>query len=317
MKNLLILLLPLVLTSCATMYTGTRQVVHFDSNPQGATVYLNSEEIGQTPFTKVIKRKHSKQVASFEKEGYNSYDQKLNKKFNAITLVWPFFTPIDLATGSIYKYRREYYNINLEPTDKITASTSQRGLFYILNHEDDTTFCEPTQKVHRKYLEYTTLDGQKNTASWKEIKEFRTLEKYFIGIGYGLLSCRFNIKFHVAEFVTIPLREGKTTTFVCPLESILSNGEYHLLRDYYSFSTYDGTDGTGYTVTKPVYFLYKGKEKVCKVKNKNCEEIVNKYFNNYKTLATMLKKKSKLKTVEDYYLNYYDFYDPAPTMSSL
>ena len=31
----------LFLTSCATIFTGTRDTLRFDSNPQGAMVYIN------------------------------------------------------------------------------------------------------------------------------------------------------------------------------------------------------------------------------------------------------------------------------------
>ena len=85
MKNLLVLsVVALMLQSCATIMSGSKQSVSFNSDPPDATVYighyknkqdiynLNKEKavaIGKTPMTAEIKRKTK--LIFISKEGYN------------------------------------------------------------------------------------------------------------------------------------------------------------------------------------------------------------------------------------------------------
>jgi hypothetical protein len=39
----------LAISSCATIISGSRQMVEIDSDPIAATVYINEIEIGKTP----------------------------------------------------------------------------------------------------------------------------------------------------------------------------------------------------------------------------------------------------------------------------
>ena len=40
-----------IFTGCATVISGTSQEITFESSPSGATVYLDGERYGVTPFT--------------------------------------------------------------------------------------------------------------------------------------------------------------------------------------------------------------------------------------------------------------------------
>ena len=110
MKNLF-KVLPLVsvlfLQSCATIISGSRQTIQFNSNPANATVFINEIEAGKTPFQKRLKRNEEYKV-SIELEGYETYETKLTKKFNEWYIGNIIFgglvgLVVDPITGAIYK----------------------------------------------------------------------------------------------------------------------------------------------------------------------------------------------------------------------
>ncbi|AZB07817.1 PEGA domain-containing protein [Chryseobacterium sp. G0162] len=123
MKNNLsiVLLLGIALstTSCATIFTGTNDKISFNSTPEGATVFHKGIEKCVTPCTTKIPRSLSKQMVTFEKEGFNNQEVKLDKNFNAVTLLNILFggaigVGIDAATGSLTKYSTKKYDVELE-----------------------------------------------------------------------------------------------------------------------------------------------------------------------------------------------------------
>ncbi|MDM1553526.1 PEGA domain-containing protein [Chryseobacterium indologenes] len=123
MKNNLsiVLLLGIALstTSCATIFTGTSDKITFNSSPEGAKVIHKGEEKCVTPCTAPISRSLSKQIVTIEKEGFSSQEIKLDKNFNAVTLLNILFggaigVGIDAATGSLTKYSTKKYEVELE-----------------------------------------------------------------------------------------------------------------------------------------------------------------------------------------------------------
>lgn len=123
MKNKLSIVLSLSIalstTSCATIFTGTRDPITFSSNPEGAKVFHKGIEKCTTPCTVKIPRSLSKQTVSFEKEGFEKKEVKLTKNFNAVTLLniilgGAIGVGIDAATGSLTKYSPKKYDVELE-----------------------------------------------------------------------------------------------------------------------------------------------------------------------------------------------------------
>jgi len=121
-KQLLTALLTGILlsaTSCATIITGTKDKITFNSTPEGAKVMHKGVEKCTTPCTAEIPRSLGKQMVTFEKEGFNSKEVKLTKTFNPVTLVNILLggiigLGIDTATGSITKYSPKEYKVELE-----------------------------------------------------------------------------------------------------------------------------------------------------------------------------------------------------------
>lgn len=54
---------------CATMFKGTRQSIHFESQPPGATVSVGGEVLGKTPCTVVVDKSRGRSV-EFALDGF-------------------------------------------------------------------------------------------------------------------------------------------------------------------------------------------------------------------------------------------------------
>ncbi len=115
----LLLGITLSATSCATILTGTKDKITFNSTPEGAKVFHKGVEKCTTPCTAEIPRSLSRQTVTLEKEGFASKEMKLTKKFNPVTLVnillgGAIGVGIDCATGSLTKYSPQAYQVELE-----------------------------------------------------------------------------------------------------------------------------------------------------------------------------------------------------------
>ncbi len=107
-------------TSCASIFTGTKDKISFTSQPEGAKVLHKGIEKCTTPCTAEIKRSLAKQVVVFEKEGFESKEMKLTKTFNPVSLLnillgGAIGIGIDAATGSLTKYSPKAYTVELQP----------------------------------------------------------------------------------------------------------------------------------------------------------------------------------------------------------
>ncbi len=111
----------LLMTSCATIFSGTKQNVSFQSTPPDATVSVVMKKgspmvIGKTPCTVQISKKARNIL--FEKDGYyhETYNIRSQVGVNAwywidlvgcLVLVGAIPTIIDASTGSYYKLPSE------------------------------------------------------------------------------------------------------------------------------------------------------------------------------------------------------------------
>ncbi|WP_396188131.1 PEGA domain-containing protein [Flavobacterium sp.] len=97
----------ILLSSCATIISGSKQLIKFTSNPSSATVFIDEVEVGKTPFEVKLKRKKEHHVM-IKLEGYKTFETNLTKKFNAwyignIGLGGLIGIIIDPITGAMYK----------------------------------------------------------------------------------------------------------------------------------------------------------------------------------------------------------------------
>ncbi len=123
----------LLLSSCATIISGSRQNIKIASKPSSARVYINEIEIGNTPIQRKLKRNQDYSII-LKLDGYETYETKLEKKFNAwyignIAFGGLIGIIIDPITGAIHKLKPE--EINGSPKRGTTYNTMENGKLFI------------------------------------------------------------------------------------------------------------------------------------------------------------------------------------------
>lgn len=116
-KVLLVALIAAVITGCATVFSGTTQAISIDSNVHGASIAIDGNVIGVTPFAgKLQRRKDS--IAIISKTGYTSQPVALSTTFNPLAIIsilcWDLGTT-DCLTGACWEYAPGSYYVNLRP----------------------------------------------------------------------------------------------------------------------------------------------------------------------------------------------------------
>jgi len=104
----------LLLTSCASILTGSSRAVLFESNPSGATVMVNGMEQGATPTT--IKVEAEDRV-DFRLDNYRERVVVMDSDFNLVAIINGFSIigwGIDALTGSLKRVNTKYVKVDLE-----------------------------------------------------------------------------------------------------------------------------------------------------------------------------------------------------------
>jgi len=138
----ILILILIVLPSCATILSGTRQTVRLNSSPSGANVIINGKLYGQiTPCAVELERKvkpgefnkRNEYHYLFTKEGYSNTEyidyRKINKKIYWACVIYPFLIfsiPIDYISGAAFQY-----NDNL----MVSLSPERNNPTYVDNNE--------------------------------------------------------------------------------------------------------------------------------------------------------------------------------------
>lgn len=108
----------LLTTSCATVFTGSKRSVLFESEPSGAKVFVNGFEKGKTPIQ--IKVKADDRV-DFRLDDYRERVVIMDSKFNLVAILngisiigWG----IDALSGSLKRVDTKYVKVTLEKGEK-------------------------------------------------------------------------------------------------------------------------------------------------------------------------------------------------------
>ena len=116
-KLFLLLAVAITFSSCATLFTGTKDTIKFDSTPQGATIYIDGIELCKTPCSYPVKRDLNAPQIEYKLDGYQARVFTLNQEFNVVSVLnlgnvigWA----IDAVTGAIMKYDMKSYNLELD-----------------------------------------------------------------------------------------------------------------------------------------------------------------------------------------------------------
>jgi len=111
----------LLMTSCATLFTGTKDRIYFNTTPSGATIYKDGVEQCKTPCSFKVKRNLGDTDIEIKLDGYETRIITLDKEFNVVSVLnlgnllgWG----IDAISGAVMKYDKKAYDITLSKNNK-------------------------------------------------------------------------------------------------------------------------------------------------------------------------------------------------------
>jgi len=115
----------LIFSSCATIFTGGRQTIHFTSQPQGATVVVDGRVVCRTPCSAPIRRSSNETITfSSPSSAYADQDVRLNGYFRTGAFIGGLIfgggigTIIDLSSGALWEYRPARVSATFSLTDE-------------------------------------------------------------------------------------------------------------------------------------------------------------------------------------------------------
>lgn len=118
MVLLAVISMNILMSSCATIFTGSRQTVVIDADVENARVEVAGISYGTTPASVRLKKGFTGETVVVKKEGYETAVIQPPTTFNAVAVLNLFnllFWAIDAATGAIMKYDSNYVKVRMEP----------------------------------------------------------------------------------------------------------------------------------------------------------------------------------------------------------
>ena len=108
----------LMTTSCASILTGSKRKVLFETEPSGAKVFVNGFEKGKTPVQLKVK---ADDRIDFRLDDYKERVVVMDSKFNLVSILnglsiigWG----VDALTGSLKRVDTKYVKVTLENSKK-------------------------------------------------------------------------------------------------------------------------------------------------------------------------------------------------------
>lgn len=117
----------ILFSSCASIFTGSKRSVLFESNPPGAKIYVNGFEQGVTPTQ--IKVKADDRI-DFRLDGYKERVVVMDSNFNLVAILNGFSIigwGIDALTGSLKRVDTKYVKVDLESESAAIAEYLKNG----------------------------------------------------------------------------------------------------------------------------------------------------------------------------------------------
>jgi len=102
----------LLLSSCASILTGSKRSVLFESNPSGALVFINGLEQGKTPTTLRVK---ADDRVDFRLDNYRERVVIMDSDFNLVAIINGFSLigwGVDALTGSLKRVNTKYVKVS-------------------------------------------------------------------------------------------------------------------------------------------------------------------------------------------------------------
>lgn len=109
------------MTGCATLFGNSKKTINVTSDPSGATVLLNGNQIGETPLAYRIpddKMSHPGML-TIKKNGYEPTTMQISSKFQLIAILnlgIIVYWAIDYIAGNLYTLEKTQYDAKLQPS---------------------------------------------------------------------------------------------------------------------------------------------------------------------------------------------------------
>jgi hypothetical protein len=105
-------------TSCASIFTGSKRKVMFETDPPGASIFVNGIEKGQTPVQLKVK---AEDRIDFKLDNYKEKVVVMDSKFNLVSILNGFSIigwGVDALTGSLKRVDTKYVKVTLDKSNK-------------------------------------------------------------------------------------------------------------------------------------------------------------------------------------------------------
>ena len=138
-KSSILLAMALIfcLSGCATIILGSRQSVGISSTPSNARIFINDENVGETPKSIEIKKNDAKSFkVKLELDGYLPYETVLTRKNSGwiagnIVLGGFIGLAVDFATGGAYVLTPEQIQAELGKTTALISNENDTIKFIV------------------------------------------------------------------------------------------------------------------------------------------------------------------------------------------
>lgn len=115
----------LITTHCAFVFKGERRDIRFNSEPEGARVFINGEFYGRTPVKLELEPEES-YVIEFRREGYEPVTRQLTNHVGVGWVILDVVTGlvpvlVDALTGAWYEFDQTYLNVILERQKELSS----------------------------------------------------------------------------------------------------------------------------------------------------------------------------------------------------
>lgn len=201
------LILILSLTSCSTIFMGPNQYIEFESDPPGATVYVDGKGVGMTPCEYNVDKGNDSEVL-FMKKGYKTQKFMLSRDYthwttflNIFFIVSSPFYLVDAATDSYSIYLDEdiyvkMYEVpeNLPKSLKINSIIlDESGIENIKSSVSSVSFSSDFVKEKIKSeLDSLGINYSAN-AAYTLKAEFQDLQKILYNESWDTFSSKTNV----------------------------------------------------------------------------------------------------------------------------
>ena len=119
---LVLLFASTLLSGCATIFSGTSDEISFESEPEGAGIYIDGVKRGETPATVSVSRDvFNDTFVTLKMDGYEDRRIKLQKDFTTVSILNlgnVLFWGIDAATGAMMNYSVRNYDLDLDAEEQ-------------------------------------------------------------------------------------------------------------------------------------------------------------------------------------------------------